>query len=460
MDACERSRERWEEALPRHHSSFHSDIMLMRSFEAKSHRLENMFPTNFSGDPVHLTIDDILLHILGPKRSSFFLPVSITYLLIFITGVAGNLLTCTVITKHRKMRTPTNLYLFSLAVSDLLVLIFGMPLEIYDMWQNYPFPFGEGGCYFKTFLFETVCFASVLNVMALSMERYMAVVHPLKSRYAMTNKRARRVISAVWVTSMACAVPNTSLHGIYYLYLPEKVTESATCSLLKPRWIYNLVIQVTTVLFYLVPMAVISALYLVICCRLGQERRQHQGMDCRSGTGWEIHIESGRRRQVTKMLLGFLKQLLKTGTVRLDFVIVRYRLPTSSAVVVVVFAICWAPFHVDRLLWSFVTQWTDLMHRVFQYVHVLSGILFYLSSAVNPIIYNLLSTRFRERFRELICVRSRASTLRRSLSPPASKVLKTSSVLTSRSQALDSGQGPAFIVSNGCWEHENETTCM
>lgn len=251
------------------------------------------------------TLDDILLKLLGPKRSPFFLPVTLTYILIFVTGVLGNLLTCTVITKHRKMRTPTNLYLFSLAISDLMVLLFGMPLEIYDLWQNYPFPFGEGICCFKIFLFETVCFASVLNVMVLSIERYVAVVHPLKTRYAITNKHAQRVIGVVWAVSLVCAIPNTCLHGLHYYYLPDKVQESATCNLLKPQWIYNLVIQVTTILFYFVPMTVISVLYLVIGIRLGREQRQKGrklGKNCSADTSWKIHVESGRRRQITKML--------------------------------------------------------------------------------------------------------------------------------------------------------------
>lgn len=257
-------------------------------------------------------LEDILLRVLGPRRSSFFLPVSLTYLLIFTVGVTGNLLTCTVIAKHQKMRTPTNLYLFSLAMSDLLVLIFGMPLEIYDMWQNYPFPFGEGGCYFKIFLFETVCFASILNVTALSVERYIAVMHPLKSRYVMTNQHARRVITAVWAVSIICAVPNTSLHGLYYLHLPEKVAESAICSLLKPLWIYNLVIQVTTVLFYFVPMTIISVLYLVIGRRLSRESQAPQeklGKRRTSGATWNVHLECDRRRQVNKMLSEILTVL-------------------------------------------------------------------------------------------------------------------------------------------------------
>uniref|UniRef100_A0A8C9R8P0 Neuromedin U receptor 3 n=1 Tax=Scleropages formosus TaxID=113540 RepID=A0A8C9R8P0_SCLFO len=371
---------------------------------------------NDSQGKFYENLEDALLDILGPKRSSFFIPVSLTYSLIFMVGLAGNLLTCAVIAKHRKMQTPTNFYLFSLAVSDLLVLIFGMPLETYELWQNYPFPFGEGGCYFKIFLFETVCFASVLNVTALSVERYIAVVHPLKTRYAMTNKHACRVITSVWTISLVCAIPNTSLHGIFYLYLPEKVAESATCILLKPLWIYRLVIQITTVLFYFVPMAVISVLYLVICRRLGREKKLPEAKvdkNCNSGSSWKIHLESNRRRQVTKML----------------------------TVVVIVFAICWAPFHLDRLLWSSITQWTDTMHTVYQYVHILSGALFYLSSAVNPIIYSLLSSRFREHFHELMCRKTKGGS-----SPPFSKPQKSSSALMVQCRSTR-GLGPSFISS-------------
>ncbi|XP_076003209.1 neuromedin-U receptor 1 [Genypterus blacodes] len=316
-----------------------------------------------------------LFEILGPKRSPFFLPVTSAYLLIFLTGLSGNLLTCAVIAKHKKMRNPTNLYLVSLAASDLLVLLFGMPLEVYDLWQNYPFPFGEGGCYFKTFLFETICFASILNVTALSVERYIAVVHPLKTRYLSTNQHAKRVIGIIWLVSMICAIPNTSLHGIYYL--PERMEESAICTVLKPLWIYNLVMQITTVCFFFVPMMVISVLYLVMGLHLSRER-QHS---CRNFgnrstiTRKTMHTENRRRRQVTKML----------------------------SILVAVFGVCWAPFHIERLLWSSIRQWTNLMHSIYECVHIVSGVFFYLSSAVNPIIYSLLSTRFRECFRDLMC---------------------------------------------------------
>lgn len=56
---------------------------------------------------------------------SVILPISVCYLIIFITGILGNVITCIVIAKNKTMHTATNYYLFNLAVSDFLVLIFG-----------------------------------------------------------------------------------------------------------------------------------------------------------------------------------------------------------------------------------------------------------------------------------------------------------------------------------------------
>lgn len=264
-------------------------------------------------DDACLTEEEYLKKYLGPRRSSVFVPVCLTYLLIFVVGVVGNVLTCSVIARNKMMGTPTNYYLFSLAVSDLLVLLLGMPLELYELWQNYPFLLGRGGCYFKTFLFETVCLASILNITALSMERYIAVVHPLRAKYVVTRTHAKRVILLVWGVSVLCALPNTSLHGILVLQrhcagdFYADVPDSAICTLLKPRWMYNLTIQVTTLLFFVLPMLTISAFYLLIGLRLRREKIQ-QALEAKSelGQGSFCNIRSrqqkARRQQVTKML--------------------------------------------------------------------------------------------------------------------------------------------------------------
>ncbi|XP_078266213.1 neuromedin-U receptor 1 [Rhinoraja longicauda] len=335
---------------------------------------------NGSGPEDHWDRGDYLLQHLGPRTWAFFTPACSIYLGIFVVGSIGNALTCFVIARHKVMRTPTNYYLFSLAVADLLVLVVGMPLEVYEMWRNYPFLFGRAGCYFKTFLFETVCFASVLNVTALSVERYIAVLHPLKAKYIVTRSHARRVIAALWALSCALAIPNTSLHGIHYLQTRagEPIPESALCVLLRPLWLYHLVIQTTALVFYLLPMVTLSALHLLIGLQLRRDRAFSQGR-LESGAGSyqaaRHQEEKVQNRQITKMLF----------------------------VLVFVFGVCWAPFHTDRLLWIHIAYRDGQMLSLYQFVHVVSGVFFYLSSAVNPVLYNLLSTRFREMSKEVMC---------------------------------------------------------
>jgi 7 transmembrane receptor (rhodopsin family) len=63
----------------------------------------------------------------NPIRDDLYVvvPLTLLYAVIFVSGVVGNVITCVVIHKNRNMHTATNYYLFSLAVSDLLLLFSG-----------------------------------------------------------------------------------------------------------------------------------------------------------------------------------------------------------------------------------------------------------------------------------------------------------------------------------------------
>ncbi|XP_077011533.1 neuromedin-U receptor 1 [Tamandua tetradactyla] len=339
-------------------------------------------PCNVSGtalEDLNLTYEALRVKYLGPRQSELFAPICAAYLLIFVVGSVGNGLTCLVVLRHRTMRTPTNCYLFSLAVADLLVLLVGLPLELYELRHNYPSLLGAGGCRFRTLLFETVCLASVLHVTALSVERYVAVVHPLEARSLVTRTHVRRVLGAIWSLAVLCSLPNTSLHGLLRLEVPCRgpVPDSAVCTLVRPRALYRLVVQATALLFFCLPAATISVLYFRIALRLGRERRLLCGLDAWGSGAAAAHVQlrDPGRRQVTKMLF----------------------------VLIVVFGICWALFHIDRLMWSSVSQWTGGLQLAFQYVHIVSGIFLYLGSATNPVLYSLMSSRFRETFGEALC---------------------------------------------------------
>ena len=73
----------------------------------------------FDPQDLNLTDEELRLKYLGPQQTELFVPICVTYLLIFAVGAVGNALTCTVILRHKTMRTPTNYYLFSLAVEGM-----------------------------------------------------------------------------------------------------------------------------------------------------------------------------------------------------------------------------------------------------------------------------------------------------------------------------------------------------
>lgn len=89
------------------------------------------WPTNSTDDSEFDTFDLI-------KHDPLYMaiPLTILYSFILITGIIGNIVTCVVILKNKYLHTTTNYYLFSLAISDLLLLTFGLPQEMYYIWSR------------------------------------------------------------------------------------------------------------------------------------------------------------------------------------------------------------------------------------------------------------------------------------------------------------------------------------
>ena len=75
-----------------------------------------------------------------------------------------------------------------------------------------------------------------------------------------------------------------------------------------------------------------------------------------------------------------------------------------SVAVVVAFFICWAPFHTQRLMVIYLKKehWTPALKTVFSVLYYISGILYYVSSVINPILYNIMSLKFRQAFKQTI----------------------------------------------------------
>lgn len=88
--------------------------------------VDRVWPVNAT----NITREDYLLQQRGPKHLplSVVVPITLVYAAIFLSGVLGNIATCAVIVTNNSLHTPTNYYLFSLAVSDVTLLLLGLLL--------------------------------------------------------------------------------------------------------------------------------------------------------------------------------------------------------------------------------------------------------------------------------------------------------------------------------------------
>ena len=131
------------------------------------------------------------------------------------------------------MHTTTNYYLFSLAVSDVLSLVTGLPVELYTIIvEAYPWAFGETFCVIRTFLFETTTIASVLTILTFTFERWLHICKAIYAqKFSSGFSRALKIIVFIWVFSGAISLPYLFTTGIYIEI--DHFPETKTCSTLK-----------------------------------------------------------------------------------------------------------------------------------------------------------------------------------------------------------------------------------
>lgn len=328
------------------------------------------------------TRDAFVLHERGLQIQDLWdaIPMTMVYAFILLAGLVGNLIVCIVIVRHPLMHTATNYYLFNLAVSDMVYLLFGLPFEILLFWHQYPWLFGLPFCKFRALIAEACTYCSVLTIVAFSMERFLAICYPLHS-YAMAGlKRAVRIIAAIWIISLLSATPFAYYRTINYIRYPpfegEETPESGLCAIItRPPGLY----ETSTIAFFVIPMLIIVVLYVQMATEIRSRSKRsvtkQLGIRSNSNQSKSTKNQSKSRRAIIKML----------------------------AVVVITFFISWAPFHAQRVVSLYGRgRWKNLDLINF-YLYKISGFFYYFSCTINPIIYNMMSQRYRLAFRETLC---------------------------------------------------------
>ncbi|XP_026469965.1 octopamine receptor Oamb-like [Ctenocephalides felis] len=132
---------------------------------------------------------------------------SLTVLLtIDLLVILGNCLVIAAVFCSSKLRSVTNLFIVSLAVADLMVGIAVLPFsatwEVFKVWI-----FGSSWCRAWLALDVWMCTASILNLCAISLDRYVAVTRPVAYPSIMSTKRAKGLIAGLWVLSFVICFP-------------------------------------------------------------------------------------------------------------------------------------------------------------------------------------------------------------------------------------------------------------
>lgn len=177
----------------------------------------------------------------------------------------GNISTIVVVAMNKYMQTSTNFYLCNLVVSDLLMLVVGLPQETYWFWSAYPWVFGQPFCVVRTMAAETATYASIMTITAFTVERYVAICHPMKAKAMSSLQRAVKVIAGVWIVSGCSSVPIWLRYGVTYLRDAENnvIPESALCSIRFLEYV-EYCFSASSVVFFVLPMTLITVLYVLI----------------------------------------------------------------------------------------------------------------------------------------------------------------------------------------------------
>ncbi|XP_041257103.1 gastrin/cholecystokinin type B receptor [Onychostruthus taczanowskii] len=351
----------------------------------------------------------------------------VLYVLIFALSVGGNALVVAVLALNRRLRTVTNCFLLSLALSDLLLALCCMPFTLLPGLMG-AFIFGDVVCKLVAYLMGVSVAVSTFSLVAIAIERYSAICNPLQSRAWQTRSHACRVIAGTWALAALLMLP----YAVYSTTRPAAPRPPpAQCT---HHWPSERVRQVWYVLLLLVlffiPGVVMTVAYGLISRELYRGIRFELDVKGDSpwrvvprrwgavpvtmpphsaatrGTGGDPACDEGDGCYLQLSRPGAALELRALGAAAQQD---RARINSSGAqlaakrrvirmlvVIVAMFFLCWLPIFAANTWRAFAPRAAQraLSGTPIAFIHLLS----YTSACANPLIYCFMNRRFRKAF--------------------------------------------------------------
>ncbi|XP_037621091.1 endothelin receptor type Aa [Sebastes umbrosus] len=302
---------------------------------------------------------------------------TIISIIVFVVGLVGNATLLRIIYQHKTMRNGPNALIASLALGDLMYILTDIPINVYKLLAS-RFPFDDsvvGLCLCKLvpFLQKASVGITVLNLCALSVDRYRAVASWSRVQGVGIPLLTVVEIVSIWLLSFFLAVPEAIGFDMYTF---ERRNQTYRTCMLVPKtdfmvfytnakdwWLFGL--------YFCVPLICTAVFYTLMSC----EMLNHRNGSLRIALS--EHLK--QRREVAKAVF----------------------------CLVLIFALCWFPLHLSRILKKLVYQQGDKRRcELLSFMLVLNYLsinLVTINSCINPIILYFVSKKFKNCFKSCLC---------------------------------------------------------
>lgn len=320
------------------------------------------------------------------------------YSIIFILSVVGNGLVILTLVQNQRMRTVTNVFLLNLSVSDLLLAVLCMPFTIIpQLMRN--FIFGEFMCvtirYFQAVSVGVSCFTLV----TISLERYFAIVEPLRSRRWQTRSHSYKCIMGIWLLAFVLMIPIAASQEVIQIGNSNRYA----CREIWPKNLQEVEIAYSVSLcaiLFVIPLFIMALAYGRIAYGLWVDISQ-QVIDNTESIQYKLSKEEGLGSQTTPLREGHHQ---KNGGDHVSLrhsnlhhcVASRRRVIRMLFVIVMEYFVCWTPLYICST-WKII-HYLSIHERVSNLAWSLMLLLAYVSSFVHPVTYCFMNKNFRKGF--------------------------------------------------------------
>ncbi|KAK5851876.1 hypothetical protein PBY51_023393 [Eleginops maclovinus] len=299
-------------------------------------------------------------------------------LVIAILSVAGNVLVCWAVCLNSNLQSITNFFVVSLAVADIAVGLLAIPFAI---TISTGFCANFFGCLFIACFVLILTQSSIFSLLAIAVDRYIAIKNPLRYNSLVTGQRAKGIIALCWVLSVGIGL--TPMMGWNRGWNTTAPTSSRICPEGLTECLFEGVVTLNYMVYFnffgclLVPLLVMLVIYANIFMAARRQLRLMSLKVAHTPAPGVITSSTSSSRSTLQKEVHAAKSL---------------------AIIVGLFALCWLPLHIINCF----NHLCQDCGRVHIWGMNIAIILSHANSVVNPFIYTYRIREFRQTFRRIL----------------------------------------------------------